>query len=78
LAAVPADPQGPYRDRLLARFLLGRWSIRMHTGAAGMLALGEAGAGAARVSLSPDLVWSSWVAGAAPGQRSYLSVMMRS
>ena len=28
----PADPQGPYRDRLLARFLLGRWSIRMHTG----------------------------------------------
>ena len=26
----------------------------------------------------PDLVWSSWMAGAAPGQRSYLSVMMRS
>ena len=30
------------------------------------------------VSLSPDLVWSSWMAGAAPGRRSYVSVMMRS
>ena len=36
-------------------------------GAAGMLSQGEAGAGAARVSSSPDLVWRSWVTGTALG-----------
>ena len=74
----PADPRGPDWDRLLARSLLGRWRMRTHPGGGRDACPGRSWRRSCPGEFFPDLVWSSGTTGAAPGQRSYVSVMMRS